>query len=200
MCCSFCSRPRRVRQVGCPTIGLVVSRVALQPIREVATRRSGLQFTLRGVPGQACSSGAASTSVPVVTGTPWPKVLAPAVITAAMALAVSYLATDGWARQPNLCEGVYADPQGSALGPDPNTELGLCDQGAEVGDLQASLAKLGYDIKVTNAFDRQTRAAVIAFQRRHERDNYRLAVDGLVGPQTRQAMADDLARGPSAGG
>lgn len=126
--------------------------------------------------------------------TPWRKVLAPALITSSAALGVSYLATDDWKREPDLCQGVYADPEGSAVGLDPDVELGLCDQGQEVGDLQRDLKKLQYDISVTNVFDRSTRDAVINFQRAHERDQYELVVDGLAGSDTRRVLQIEIAQ------
>jgi murein L,D-transpeptidase YcbB/YkuD len=55
--------------------------------------------------------------------------------------------------------------------------------GDAVRDLQRSLSALGYPLEVDGIFGGDTDVAVRAFQRDH-----RLAVDGVAGPRTREAI------------
>jgi len=56
-------------------------------------------------------------------------------------------------------------------------------------DLQLLLVKAGQPVEVSGHMDAQTRQAVIAFQRSHG-----LTPDGVVGPQTRKALAAQAAK------
>ncbi len=60
------------------------------------------------------------------------------------------------------------------------------DQGAEVENLQRSLAAYGYAVQVTGLYDKATRVVVSAFQR-----HFRPAlVDGVADAETRATLAD----------
>lgn len=70
--------------------------------------------------------------------------------------------------------------------------------GPQVRSLQAALSRAGFDVTVTGGFDWPTWAAVKAYQRSRA-----LEVDGLVGPNTAQALnsnAPERERAPNPGG
>lgn len=72
--------------------------------------------------------------------------------------------------------------------------LKLGSKGKSVAELQARLRELGFDAE--GSFGTATEAAVVAFQERHG-----LLPDGIVGPRTREALAEELppaARPPGA--
>ncbi len=66
--------------------------------------------------------------------------------------------------------------------------------GDDVRALQAELRRAGVDIPVTGTFDDATRRAVRGFQKAHG-----CLVDGIVGPETRGALARALSGAPSTG-
>ncbi|MCL1470166.1 peptidoglycan-binding domain-containing protein [Argonema antarcticum] len=66
-----------------------------------------------------------------------------------------------------------------------NTILRLGSQGESVRQLQAALKKDGfYKGSINGMFDRQTRSAVMVFQRSHH-----IKADGVVGAKTRSAIS-----------
>ena len=85
----------------------------------------------------------------------------------------------------------YAIPRGISGGipiPDSKPILKKGDKGPYVADLQTELINRGYDLGKWGAdgsFGKQTEKAVKQFQQDHE-----LAVDGIVGPATWQALSD----------
>ena len=83
---------------------------------------------------------------------------------------------------------------GDSAAPRVPSALRSGDRGGEVRAWQENLAKLGYTVAVDGAFGPQTEAATRLFQKRFE-----LEVDGIVGPVTRNAMAEALkGRSPAA--
>ena len=67
------------------------------------------------------------------------------------------------------------------------------DTGAGVEEMQRSLSMLGYKVAVDGNFGNETYAAVRQFQADHG-----LAVDGIIGPNTVDALANALVAGESA--
>jgi N-acetylmuramoyl-L-alanine amidase len=66
--------------------------------------------------------------------------------------------------------------------------LRMGDRGEAVKVVQQALREAGFDIVVDGIFGRNTRAAVMEFQRQSS-----LTVDGIVGPQTLSALGLDPA-------
>ena len=72
----------------------------------------------------------------------------------------------------------------TATATDPTLRQG--DSGAAVTKLQQLLNAKGINVKVDGDFGNTTRAAVVQFQKQNS-----IAVDGIVGPQTWQALRRD---------
>lgn len=66
--------------------------------------------------------------------------------------------------------------------------LSLGDEGSEVSALQRRLSNLGYPVAVDGVFGTATESAVISFQ-----SDYGLSADGIVGPETDQALRSGTA-------
>lgn len=56
-------------------------------------------------------------------------------------------------------------------------------RGVQVSDIQNQLQKLGYGVRVDGIFGPETRNAVVNFQKQ-----YGIIADGIVGPQTQEAL------------
>ena len=85
--------------------------------------------------------------------------------------------------------GQFAPAGGSGSGsgnrPTPTNQnpVGMGENSNRVSDLQARLKALGYKVDEDGKFGPQTRAAVLALQKK-----YGLKTDGLVGPKTTAAL------------
>jgi len=86
-----------------------------------------------------------------------------------------------WARLHRAGIGHWVAP--AALGDGGTLQLG--DEGDEVHDLQAQLARYGYGVEPSGLFDALTRQTVVAFQR-HFRPG---RVDGVADLSTRDTLA-----------
>jgi hypothetical protein len=75
---------------------------------------------------------------------------------------------------------------GGSSGAPPTVQQG--STGPFVSTLQQDLNKLGYSLAVDGSFGPLTRAAVVSFQ-----SGAHISVDGIVGPQTWQALANAIA-------
>lgn len=62
--------------------------------------------------------------------------------------------------------------------------LRMGSKGAKVREVQALLVRAGYSLKIDGDFGTATKKAVMSFQR-----NHKLAVDGVVGPETMRALS-----------
>lgn len=77
----------------------------------------------------------------------------------------------------------YRATFGGGNATDEDELLNLGDTGDRVKSLQTNLKTLGYSVTVNSKFDSKTEAAVRQFQR-----DFRLTVDGIVGPATEAAI------------
>lgn len=81
----------------------------------------------------------------------------------------------------------YRATFGGGNATDQDDLLNLGDTGDRVKKLQTELKELGYSVTINSKFDSKTEAAVRKFQ-----SDYRLTVDGIVGPATEAALARAL--------
>lgn len=72
----------------------------------------------------------------------------------------------------------------SSIGSQRSGMLRLGSKGADVRNLQSLLTTAGYAVKIDGDFGNTTKNAVMAFQSRNG-----IAVDGIVGPETQQALS-----------
>jgi len=90
-----------------------------------------------------------------------------------------------WARLHRAGIGAWVTPAPIRTGP----VLGPADNGPEVADLQAALARHGYGIEATGVYDEPTEAVVTAFQRHFRPDR----VDGRADRSTIETLRALLA-------
>jgi N-acetylmuramoyl-L-alanine amidase len=94
-----------------------------------------------------------------------------------------------WDRLAREGVGLWREPPPPADG----AFVGPCDCGARVAEVQALLARFGYDCSVTGAYDPKTQAVVTAFQR-----HFRPArVDGVADRSTIETLHRLLAARPA---
>lgn len=100
-----------------------------------------------------------------------------------------------WGKFLSVAQIIDDNSNGSAppVTPAPDGYLKLGSKGSEVSKVQQRLKDLGYDVgTVDGDFGPKTESAVLAFQATNG-----LSADGIVGPNTKNVLFSDSAKGPA---